>query len=228
MQLRESLINLAITLALVAIVAVLALALKGPRASIPKAIAIPQAQPTQEGISKISHTKQDKFQIFAEAKLIPSPSNEPDSFRFRVGNEELLFTLYFIDALDIPTSPLSRAKEQAKYYSTTQNVIHEVGQEAYLYVTQLLQKHPTRLFTRWERRSNTDRYYSIIMVELEKGRWVYLADLLVRMGYATISGAVTDLPDSDPRSTESYTQELTKNARYAKEKHLGIWAKTKR
>jgi endonuclease YncB( thermonuclease family) len=224
MQSRERLINFAITLALISVVALLALALKGD----PKAIPTVQVQTATVVTPQHAHAKQDKLQVYANPQLIPSPSNEPDTFRIRLGEEELFFTLYFVDALDTPASKASRAKEQARYYGTTEGIIHEVGLEAHSYVMDLLQKHPMQLYTRWERRSNTENYYAILMIELKKGRWVYLADLLVHMGYATISGAVTDLPDSDKRSREKYIQELTENSRYAKSKKLGIWAKVKK
>jgi hypothetical protein len=221
---REKLINLGVTLGLICVVALIALVLKGD----PKTIPTVQVQTTTVAKAKHAHEKQDKLQVFSAPKLIPSPSNEPDTFRMRLGEEELFFTLYFVDALDTPSSSMSRAKEQARYYSTTENVIHEVGVEAQAYVTELMQKHKLQLFTRWERRSNTEQYYAIIMVELDKDRWAYLADLLVHLGYATISGAVTNLPDSDNRSTEKYLQELRKNLSYAKDKRLGIYAKVKR
>jgi hypothetical protein len=82
------------------------------------------------------------------------------------------------------------------------------------------------VLTRWEKVPNTERYYAIIRVEYEPGKWAYLADLLMRQGYARINGLQTPLPDNTP-TVENYIGELMTHAKYARQKKLGIWSRVK-
>jgi endonuclease YncB( thermonuclease family) len=230
MELRESLINLAITVALVCVVAVLALMLKGERAPVQAAIPISIAQPVDSGAPPTStmpqHAVVERYEIFVNPKLVPSPKNEADTLRFRIGQEELIFDLYFVDALDMAQTHKERVKEQAKYFgNTTVELVNATGKEAYQYVSQLLQTHPVRLLTRWERAKLSNNYLALIMVELQKDKWVYLADLIVRNGFGSASGKPCELPNSEGKSLANYTTELRENLKYARERKLGIWSK---
>lgn len=230
MELRESLINLAITVALVCVVAVLALVFKGERAPVQAAIPISIAQPVHGSVPPTStmpqHAVTEKFEIFVNPKLVPSPKNEADTLRFRMGQEELIFDLYFVDALDITLTHKERVKEQAKYFgNTSAEQVTATGKEAYAYVADLLQKHPVRLLTRWERAKLSNNYLALIMVELQKDKWVYLADLILRQGYGSASGKPCELPNSEGKSLANYTTELRDHLKYARERKLGIWSK---
>jgi endonuclease YncB( thermonuclease family) len=99
----------------------------------------------------------------------------------------------------------------------------EVGNEAAAYVTQLLKTHPFHVLTRWERVPNTVRYYAVIKVQLPEGT-VYLADLLIRKGFARIGGLMTELPD-ERRDQPSYLAELKSLDEKARSSKSGIWAK---
>ncbi len=233
MDQSHSLRNLAITIAIIVCVAVVAEVLRDrhphtvpiqrePVASDggPVAPALPGG-PAQRPVEK-------NFLSFPNAQLVASPANEADTLRLRLPKEgEQVFVHYFIDALDTSFSHLDRVNDQAHYFGRAPNdVVVAGGKEALAYVTDLLKNHPFIVLTRWERVPATDRYYALIRVEHEKGKWRYLSDLLVRQGYARVAGVTTPLPDSK-LSEDEYLQELTGEARYARQKKLGIWAKVK-
>jgi endonuclease YncB( thermonuclease family) len=235
MQPRETITNLAITCALVFLIVIAAIVLRDCRpvtAAIPVTVPrVVKAQPAGP-VAPIPNGKamrpvEQRFLTFPNPTLVNSPADEADTFQLRVGDEVHMFVLYYVDALDAsPTHP-ERVSAQARYFGkTTQDAVIQTGKEAHDYVEGLLKTRPFRLLTRWEHQPNTERYYALILVEFEKGRWTYLADLLVRQGYARVEGVTTPLPD-DKRSVDAYLNELRAHAKYAREKRLGIWSRGK-
>ena len=232
MPLRDTLLNLAITCVLVLVVALVAMFLRSHR-SVPLAIPIPIAKPVAAGTETTPASGPamrpvaDRFLAFPKAELIESASNEADTFRLRVGGEQHIFVLYFVDALDATLTHPQRVDEQALYFGkTTRETAVAAGRAALDYVRSLLKAHPFTVLTRWERVPNLDRYYALILVEYEPGKRAYLADLLVKNGYARMGSLTTPLPD-DKRTPESYARELNDYAKYAREHKLGIWAALK-
>ena len=114
--------------------------------------------------------------------------------------------------------------EQGRYFGkAADKTILEVGNEASVYVAQLLKDQHFNVLTKWERVPNTVRYYAVIKVQ-QPGGPVYLADLLIRKGYAWVHGIPTELPD-DKRDLPTYVVELSTLAKKARESKTGIWAK---
>lgn len=235
MQPRETITNLAITCGLVFAIVIGAILLRDCR-PVPSAVPVtvprvvkqetPQTKaPIPNG--KTQRSVAQRFLTFPNPTLVNSAADEADTFQIRVGDEVHMFVMYYVDALDAsPTHP-ERVAAQARYFGrATQEAVIETGKEAQAYVAELLKTRPFRLLTRWEHQPNTERYYALILVEYEKGRWIYLADLLVRQGFARVEGVTTPLPD-DKRTVDTYLNELRVHARYAREKRLGIWAKVK-
>jgi len=236
MQTRETLTNLAITCGVVFAVAVLAVILKSTR---PAPVAIPVAvspvvrddqsvvaapQPTG---SKILRKPSDRFLTFPNPDLVASTSGEADILQFRIGGEVLTFALYFVDALDSSDLHPQRVGGQGSYFGKASSAtVIETGKQAFAFVMNLLKTRPFHVLTRWESPANSERYYALVLVEYEKGKWSYLQDLLVRQGLARVDGMTTPLPD-DKRSVQTYLAELREHAKYAREKRLGIWAKVK-
>lgn len=235
MQPRETFTNLAITCGLVFLIVIGAIVLRDCRpvhVAVPVTVPrVPKAQPVASTApipkGKTLRTVEQRFLTFPSPPLVNSSSDEADTLQLRVGGEVHLFVLYYVDALDAsPTHP-ERVAAQARYFGkATQEAVIETGKEAQAYVADLLRTRPYRLLTRWEHQPNTERYYALILVEFEKGRWTYLADLLVRQGFARVEGVTTPLPD-DKRTVDSYLNELRGHARYAREKRMGIWARVK-
>ncbi len=233
MQARDGITNLAITCALVLIVALVAVVFRNrqppvmtPRSGDPPP-AVPVGMPSAVASGPALRKVEERFLSFPNAQVLDSLANEADTLRLKVAGEEHVFVLYFVDALDASRTHPERVAAQARYFGkASPDAVIETGAEARDYVLDLLKRRRFHLLTRWERLPNTDRYYALIMVENEPGKWVYLADLLVRQGFARVEGVTTPLPD-DKRDEESYLFDLKGHAEYARKKRLGIWAKVK-
>lgn len=228
MQLRETLLNLAITCVLVLIVVLVAILLRESKpGTVPTAIPVNRAgvpgsgAEPQEGF----HAVEPTFVSFPGAQFVESRANEPDAFRVKIGEEEIVFVLYFIDALEASWTHPQRVAEQARWFGNAPNqTIVDNGIVAMNYVANLLKSKPFTVLTRWERVPNSSRYYALISVEAEPGRRSYLADLLIRKGYARVNGVATFLPPDDPRSEIDYGVELRESAKLARVQKQGIWA----
>jgi endonuclease YncB( thermonuclease family) len=156
---------------------------------------------------------------------VESRANEADTLRIRYGNEEHIFVLYFADALETTMNHPQRVAEQGRYFGKVPDkTILEVGQEAAAYAVQLLKDKHFNVLTKWERVPNTVRYFAIIKVQMPEGP-VYLADLLIRKGFARVNGISIELPE-DKRDLPTYMVELNNLAKKARETRAGIWAKS--
>jgi endonuclease YncB( thermonuclease family) len=228
MPLRDTLLNLAITAVLVLIVVLGGILLKESRPAPPAAVPVKlagvpgESLPSEGGWPK---EVEEKFLIFPRPTLVESRANEADTLRIRLGNDEHIFVLYFVDALEASMNHPQKVAEQARYFGrTNERVITSTGVEAAAYVTELLKTHPFEVITRWERVPNTLRYYALIRYVREDGQRVYLMDLLLRKGYAWLNSVDTPLP-GDTRDLPTYYAELKSLARKAREEKQGVWAK---
>lgn len=228
MSLRDTLLNLAITAVLVLMVVLGGILLKEsrpkPAQAVPVKVAgVPGQTLPDEGASP--KDVEERFLIFPRATLVESRANEADTLRVRVGNDEHVFVLYFVDALEATMNHPQRVADQARYFGrTTDKVITTAGSEAAAYVAELLKTRPFDVITRWERVPNTLRYYALIRFLREDGQPVYLVDLLLRKGYARLDGVETPLP-GDPRDLPTYLAELMELTRKARAEKQGVWAK---
>ncbi len=227
MPLRDTLLNLAITSVLVLIVVLVAILLKESRPMPLPAVPVGVAQlPPGSGTSTTAPLPE--FKVFPKARLIESRTNEADTLRIKVSDteDEHVFVLYFVDALDTSLTHPQRVQEQGRYFGVSSQRAIEEGQKAAAYVTQLLKQQPFTVMTRWEEVPGLSRFYALILVEMGAGKWVYLADLLVQQGYARVAGVTTSLP-SDSRSLNDYALELQALRRQAEQRKAGIWAASK-
>ena len=231
MQLRQALINLAITCALVLLVLLVGLFLRSqqpPPVAVPVAMTTTVAETKTATVVTTKHTPrpvQSRFLTFPNPELIDAGTLEADTLQFRLSDGVPVFSLYFVDALEANSLSSEQIADQGRYFGkASPEAVVETGKEALAYVTSLLKTKTFHLLTRWERPPSADRYYALILVEYEKGRWTYLSDLLARQGFARVAGVTTPLPD-DKRSLDTYLGELKDHTKYAREKRLGIWAK---
>ena len=220
-------LNLAITAVLVLVIVLGGIMLRETKSKVVPAVKVPvagvpgQTTPDEGGVPK---EKVERFQILPSPVLVESRANEADTLRIRYGNEEHIFVLYFADALETTMNHPQLVAEQGRYFGkVADKTILEVGKEAAEYVAQLLKDHHFNVLTKWERVPNTVRYYAIIKVQMPGGP-VYLADLLIRKGYAYVHGIPTELPD-DKRDLPTYAVEIRDLAIKARETKSGIWAK---
>lgn len=231
MPFRETLLNLAITVVLVLIVVLVGIMLKEHRSKAVRAVPVRVAKPASDGSGDPTKPVSDRFEILPRAELIDSRANEADTLRIRIKGEEHIFVLYFVDALETTTNHPQRVAEQGRYFgNATDKTITDTGVEAARHVAELLKTRPFNVITRWERVPNTTRYYALITLEMEPGKVVYLADLLMQKGWAWVQGVPTDedfsttLP-ADRRDVKTYVLELQALAKQAKASKAGIWAK---
>jgi endonuclease YncB( thermonuclease family) len=228
MPLRDTLLNLAITCVLVLIVVLVAILLKESRLAPAVAVPVGVAQMPPRKSENVGRAVLPEFEMFPKAKFIESRTNEADTLRFKVSDteDEYVFVLYFVDALDASATHPQRVQEQARYFGVSSQRVIEEGQRAAVYVTKLLKERPYTVMTRWEEVPGLSRYYALVLVEISAGKWVYLADLLVQQGFARVAGVTTNLP-SDARSMNDYAMELQALRRRAEQQKAGIWAASK-
>ena len=227
MPFRTVMLNLAITAVLVLVIVLGGIMLRETRSKAVPAVRVPvagvpgQTTPDEGGVPKVAG---ERFQILPSPELVESRANEADTLRIRYGNEEHIFVLYFADALETTMNHPQLVAEQGRYFGkAADKTILEAGNEAAAYVAQLLKDHHFNVLTKWERVPNTVRYYAIIKVQMPGGP-VYLADLLIRKGYAYVHGIPTELPD-DKRDLPTYAVEIRDLAIKARESKSGIWAR---
>ena len=224
MPFRETLLNLAITAVLVLIVVLAGVLLKESRPKPARAVPVPVAG-VSGGADGTGKAVTGTFQVFPRAELVESRANEADTLRIRINGEEHIFVLYFVDALEATMNHPQLVAKQGRYFgNASDKVITDTGAEAAAYVTDLLKTKPFSVLTRWERVPNTSRYYALIIVEVNPGKPVYLADLLMNEGLAWLYGVETELPD-DKRDSISYGLELQSLASRARQNRAGVWAK---
>ena len=229
MRFRESLLNLAITCVVVLIVALVAILLKESRGKPPAAIPVTvYGNPVvDQGIAP-ARPVSPRFLAFSNAVFVESRANEADTMRLRLGDEENVFVLYFVDALEATGNSPQRIAEQARWFGgVSQQTVVDYGVEAAGYVAELLKTKPFSLLTRWEGVPNSTRYYAMIVVESEPGNRVYLADLLLAKGYARIHGVSTSMPEGS-KPMEDYLLDAKNLAKKAMDRRLGVWAKAPR
>ncbi|MBE7494553.1 MAG: hypothetical protein HS117_06385 [Verrucomicrobiaceae bacterium] len=224
MPFRETLLNLAITLVLVLIITLVAILLKESR-PVEKAIPITRAAAAGPvSTDPALPGPRAEFEVFPKARLVESKNNEGDTLRIKLDDQhdEMVFSLYFVDAPDIALTHPQRVQEQARYFGLTQDQILKAGGRAAEYVTKLLKERPFVVFTRWEPVPDRSRYYALVLVETENGK-NYLADLLMKHGHARLAGVTCDLPGKVQGADDygRYLLDLGKAARTAK---LGVWS----
>lgn len=228
MPFRTVIFNLAITAALLLVVVLGGILLRERKAvAIVKAVKVPvagvagQTTADEGGVPK---PVEDAFRILPSPVLVESRANEGDTLRIRYGNEEHIFVLYFVDAIETTMNHPQRVADQGRWFGgVPDKTLLEVGNEASAYVTQLLKTNHFNVLTRWERVPNTVRYYAVIKVQ-QPGGPVYLSDLLIRKGFARVVGLMTELPD-ERRDQPSYLAELKALDEKARNAKSGIWAK---
>lgn len=193
---------------------------------VPKAI--PVAVPVAETVHEARAYKQGDWWVLPSPELIESRANEADTLRVRSGPKEDVFVLYFVDAAETSATRLSRVRDQSAFFNrASQERVIETGLEAQAFVVDLLKRHPFKVFTKWGRVPETERYYAFVSVETEPGLFQDLGELLIRKGYAAPLGQQTaPLPPSLP-TPERYVALLGAALTEAKNDLAGVWNHTR-
>jgi endonuclease YncB( thermonuclease family) len=235
---RAAISNGIITLVIVFFMILLGLLLKAryrlaSEPSAPKAVAvtevpkaIPAAVPVQETVHEARAYKQGDWWVLPSPELVDSRANEADTLRIRSGPKEDVFVLYFVDAAETSATRVTRVREQSTFFSKApQEDVLKTGLQAQAFVRELLKSHPFKVYTKWGRVPESERYYAFITVEMQKGQPPYdLGEILVRKGFAAPLGQQTGpLPPQLPPS-DKYVAQLGTAMTAARNEHAGAWA----
>jgi endonuclease YncB( thermonuclease family) len=223
---RQSFISLLVTLGVVATVAVLAIVFRRESTvTVPHRVLdqVPAAIPVTANPSTASAP--GDLQLVSDARFVDAAGNSGDTFRFRTGDQEQVFLLYFADALEDSFSDVARLKTQTEFFTgATQEAVVEAGRDATRQALQLLKTHPVRVWTKWQKAPKTDRYYAMVAVEIKPGEWMYFDEWLMGQGLALAEGPATAPPPGGP-TLDAHVTRLRSLAALARERRLGIWAR---
>jgi endonuclease YncB( thermonuclease family) len=131
-----------------------------------------------------------------------------------------------VDAAEVFASRPRHLKEQSNFFQNLPtDTVLSIGASALDFVTTLLSNHNFKVYTKWERVPESERYYGFITVEMEQGEHFDLGEVLVSKGYASPMGRqISGLPAPLLKS-EKYVNQLGKAMAQAKAGHVGAWAK---
>ncbi|MFZ4766516.1 MAG: hypothetical protein ACOYMN_16310 [Roseimicrobium sp.] len=190
--------------------------------ALPKAI--PVAIPVEETVHEARAFRQGDWWVLPSPQLVESRANEADTLRIKSGPKEDVFVLYYVDAAEMTLARIARVRELARFFDGAgQDALINVGASARDFVVSLLQQHPFKVYTKWGRVPDTDRFYAFVSVEVAPGKFADLGELLVRRGYAAPIGLQTvPLPPGLP-APERYLEELTAAVETARSAHDGAW-----
>lgn len=188
---------------------------------VPKAI--PVAIPVEEQIHEARAYKQGEWWVLPSPVLINA--HEADTLRIKSGPKEDVFVLYFVDAAETSPARVTRVREQSSFFQkVAQDQVLKTGLHAQEFVRELLTNHPFKVYTKWGRVPDSERYNAFITVELEKGKHFDLGEMLVRKGFAAPIGQQTaPLPPQLP-SPDRYVAQLGSAMAAARSERAGAWA----
>ncbi len=191
--------------------------------TVPKAI--PVAIPVEVKVNEARAYKQGDWWILPKPEFVVNRGNEADTLRIRTGTKEDVFVLYFVDAPESTATRLQRLKEQSDFFhASSSSELVRTGESALTWVNETLTEHNFTVYTKWGRVPNTERYYAMILVETAPGKQEDLGEMLVRRGFAALSGQQTKpLPEGMPE-LKTYRAKLVKAAQQAQGERAGAWA----
>lgn len=178
------------------------------------------SDPADQGQPQIS----EKFVLLTQPQLVDVRGDQADRLRIRHSSGAHDFALYFVEALGGPTAEAGLVQDQAGWFGCEPAEIRSVGQDAALYVAQLLRGHRIEVLTRWEPVPQLKGcFYALVFVKTAQGS-VNLGEQLIRQGFARIGGRMNELP-GDPRELPDYLADLRIFNDKARSARLGIWSK---
>jgi competence ComEA-like helix-hairpin-helix protein len=156
--------------------------------------------------------------VLENCRLILNPANDGDSLHVSAANEEYIFRLHLIDALETEAMEPRRLIEQAKYFEITVPQAIEVGEAAKAFTREKLAE-PFTVFTRRSDamgRSKNERLYAF--VQTKEGD---LGEQLVRNGLARFHGVKVIPPGSSSSLPERQKRQQFEDE--ASREKIGGW-----
>jgi competence protein ComEA len=151
-------------------------------------------------------------------RLVPSSSNDGDSFHVRHGSNEFTVRLYFVDAPEKNAEFPDRNQAQADYFEIAVEEVPKWGHEAEAFTREFLDG-PFTLYSQWEDGMGRGRRYLAVIERNGES----LAEALVGAGLARLHGFQPSSPWPGAVSLERVHGRLAAAEREAKRQHLGCW-----
>lgn len=194
---------------------------------VPKAIPVsdvPRAIPVAVPVSE-EKIQQGDWWVLPTPELVDSRANEADTLRIKSGEKEDVFVLYFVDAAETSSTRVARVREQSNFFhKVTQDQILRTGEAAREFVVDLLMRYPFKVYTKYGRVPESERYYAFITVEMVKGQHFDLGEILVRKGFAAPLGQQTAPLPPQLITPERYVSQLGAAMELARNERAGAWA----
>lgn len=158
------------------------------------------------------------WRTYDDARWLPNPANDGDSFHAKVGRRQKIFRLYFVDAPETDLWIAARVDEQAAYWGVSREDVLQLGAEAKAFTEDFLRdgfavktRHEDALGASQQKRS-----YALVRVG---GR--DLGEALVAQGLARVYGRAADAPGERPASQQ--WNKLRALEQEARKQRLGAW-----
>lgn len=163
-----------------------------------------------------------EFEELEGCKYLSSSRNDGDSFITVHDGKNYVFRLYFIDTPETETTSgfmAERLADQAEYFSLPEEEVLELARIASEYTASKLVKG-FKVYTRWERVFNSDRYYAFISWE-EGGEEKWLDEELTSCGFSRFK--TKGAPHPQGKSVLDHKVALTVLEEQAKDNKRGGW-----
>lgn len=161
------------------------------------------------------------WQVLEGCRLVQSPINDGDSFEVKHKNGNDIFRLYFVDAPETYTTYPDRIRDQARYFSISEEDVTATGKLATEFTQKFLRGEFT-VITRWEDArgsSRQPRYFALI----QKGDRD-LSTELIRAGLARLYGKPTETTWPGGVTPRTFLGRLKNSERAAQGTQSGIWS----
>lgn len=171
-------------------------------------------------IAEIIPKHSKKFTRFENCEYVPTAYTDGDSFKVKIGQDEFVLRLYYVDASESDERFPDRNEEQAQYFGITPAESVAAGKAAKEFVKQMLTGKKFTVFTRWASAlgsSKLPRYYAVIEVDGHG-----LGESLVEHGLARLHGIKLNHPNGT--KADDYIATLAALEKTAREKKIGAWA----
>lgn len=158
------------------------------------------------------------WRVLSNCKLLKRDANDGDSFHVRHDGKEYIFRLYYVDAPETSLLFPDRVREQADYFSFSEQDALRVGDAAKRFTERILAAAPFSVVTQWEdARGNSQlpRFYAFVVTDQGD-----LDELLTAEGLVRVYGM--HVADNLGGRKQSELKQLEQSARREGEGAWGI------
>jgi len=172
-------------------------------------------------VSRAAEQVEGTWEVLEGCRLVSGSYYDGDSFTVKHDGDQFIFRLYWVDALETSNNYIDRVREQARYFSISENEVTGAGELATDFSKKFLRGEFT-VITQWEDargNSRNKRYFAMI----QKGD-KFLSTELILAGLVRLYGKQTKDRWPGGVSPRTFLGRLNNNEREAQRKENGIWA----